>query len=57
VIDNQPFDVDLQAPWQRVIINLMIEEGRAALRAGDASRARDAFERALEDRLPRVSAA
>jgi len=32
-------------------MNLMIEEGRAALRAGDASRARDAFERALEDRL------
>jgi len=27
----------------------MIEEGRAALRAGDASRARDAFERALEE--------
>jgi tetratricopeptide (TPR) repeat protein len=27
----------------------MIEEGRAALRAGDASRAHDAFERALEE--------
>jgi hypothetical protein len=48
VIFTQSYDRDLKAPRKRVIINLMIEEGWVALRAGDASGARDAFERALQ---------